>query len=85
MGALSERKAVSLSPARARGVIQEAAKRAMDKIEEIELFKMSPPYTMRVQYTEAKYAEQVSQHEGVERVDEITVEQVRDTLSELIF
>ena len=76
---------VSLSPARARGVIREAAERAMGKVGDVEPFRVDPPYTMRVQYTEAKYAEQMSQHEGVERVDDTTVKQVRDVLSELIF
>ena len=85
LGALSERKAVSLSPARARGVIREAAERAMGKVGDVEPFRVDPPYTMRVQYTDAKYAEQMSQHEGVERVDDTTVEQVRGALSELIF
>ena len=85
LGALSERKMVSLSPARARGVIREAAERAMGKVGDVEPFRVDPPYTMRVQYTEAKYAEQMSQHEGVERVDDTTVKQVRDVLSELIF
>lgn len=85
LGALSERKAISLSPARARGVIREAAERAMEKIGDVEPFRVDPPYTLRVQYTEAKYAEQVLQHEGVERVNETTVEQVRDALSELVF
>jgi len=85
LGALSERKTVSLSPARARGVIREAAERAMGKVGDVEPFRVDPPYTMRVQYTEAKYAEQMSQHEGIERVNDTTVEQVRGALSELIF
>jgi len=85
LGALSERKTVSLSPTRARGVIREAAERAMGKIGDVEPFRVNPPYKMRIQYTEAKYAEQVSQHEGIEKVDETTVVQVRDLLSELVF
>lgn len=85
LGALSVRKAVSLSPEKAREVIQESARRAMDKIGSIEPFRMDPPYTMRVQYIEDKYAESVMGHPGMVRIDETTVEQVRNSLSELIF
>lgn len=84
LGALSVRKAVSLSPERAREVIREAARRAMDKIGVIEPFRLEPPYTMRVQYTEKKYADGAMRHEGMARIDETTVEQIRSGLSELI-
>lgn len=84
MGALSVRKAISLSPTKAQKVIREAAERAMHKIDSVEPYRLNPPYTMRVQYIEEKYAEQVMRHEGMTRIDETTVEQVRGRLSELI-
>lgn len=85
IGALSVRKAISLSPAKARRVIREGARNAMGKIDKIKPFRLNPPYTMKVQYTEKKYADQTMQHEGVERVNEVTVTQVRDKLSDLVF
>jgi len=85
LGALSVRKAVSLSPEKAQRAIREGAKRAMEKIDQIEPLRFNPPYSMEVEYTDEKYAEQAMRNEGVERVDERTVRQVRDRLSELIF
>lgn len=85
LGALSVRKAISLSPEKAQMVIREAAQKAMEKIGSVEPYRVEPPYTMRVRYIEEKYAEGMMRHEGMERIDETTVEQVRDRLSDLIF
>jgi len=85
LGALSVRKVVSLSPEKARRLIRETARKAMDKIGRIEPFKFNPPYTMKVQYTQAKYTDQIMRHEGIERINKTTVEQVKDKLSDLIF
>ena len=85
LGALSVRKAVSLSPEKARDVIRNAAKHAMEKIVSVKPFKLEPPYTMRVQYIEAKYAEGIRAQPGVSKVDDTTVEQVRNSLAELVF
>jgi hypothetical protein len=51
----------------------------------VKLFKLTPPYTMTVQYTKAKWAENTMKHDDVERVDELTITQTRDKLSELVF
>ena len=48
-------------------------------------FKLEPPYTMRVQYIEEKYAEGMREQSDIFRVDDTTVEQVRDSLDELVF
>lgn len=85
LGALSECAAISLSPEAARKVLQGAARNAMDKVEHIIPFKFDPPITMKVQYLEGKYAEHLKNQEGITQIDEKTFEQVRDTLSELIF
>lgn len=85
LGALSIRKAVSLSPSKAQEAIRVGAKAAMSKIDAIEPFSLDPPYRIKVQYTESKYADNAMQQEGMVRVDETTVEQVRDRLSELTF
>jgi D-amino peptidase len=85
LGALSVRKAVSMSPAKARDVIREAARRAMNRVESVEPFRVDPPYTMRVEYTEKKYAEYALRSPGVKRIGETTTNQTRDSLFELVF
>ena len=85
LGALSVRKAVSLSPSKAQDVVREAARRAMAKIGSVEPFILEPPYTMRVEYTEKKYVEWALRSPGVERVDEATTNQTRDSLFKLVF
>jgi len=85
LGALSVRKAVSLSPAKAQMVIREAARRAMTKIGSVEPFTLAPPYVMRVEYTDKKYAEWALRDPGVEQIDETTTTQTRNGLLELVF
>ncbi len=85
LGALSVRKAVSLSPAKAQDVIREKARQAMTKLGSVEPFSLDPPYTMRVEYTDKKYAEWALRDPGVEQLDETTTNQTRNRLSELVF
>jgi D-amino peptidase len=85
LGALSVRKAISLAPAQAQGTIRDAATRAMRTIDRVAPYRVDPPYTMRVQYIEEQYAEGMMQHAGMARIDETTVEQVRDRLTDLMF
>ena len=85
LGALSVRKAVSLSPAKAQDVIREAARRAMTKIGSVEPFRLDPPYTMRVEYTDEKYAELALRDPGVKRIGETATNQTRNSLFELVF
>ena len=85
LGALSVRKAVSLSPGKAQEVIREAARRAMSKVGSVEPWLVDPPYTMRVQYTEEKYTVPMKGKPGMVAIDETTVEQVRERFSDLIF
>jgi len=85
LGALSVRKAVSLSPGEARRVIREAARRAMGRIGDVEPYRLEAPYAMVVEYPEEKYAEHAMGNPGMERVDKRTVRQVRERLSELVF
>jgi len=85
LGALSVRKATSLSPVKAREVIREKAAIAIKKAGGVKPFRLRPPYTLKVQYTESKYADQLAQREGVKRIDQTTVVQVRDKLDDLSF
>ncbi len=85
LGALSERSTISLSPEKARYVLRIAARKAMDKIEAIPPFILEAPFTMKVQYIEAKFAEKMLAHDGITKIDDTTNEQVREHLSELTF
>ncbi|MCW4051464.1 MAG: M55 family metallopeptidase [Candidatus Bathyarchaeota archaeon] len=85
LGALSVRKAVSLSPGKAQEVIRNAAERAMSKIGSLEPFWMDPPYVMRVEYTKKTYADNALKLPGVEKVNDTTTTQTRGKLSELAF
>jgi len=85
LGALSVRRAVSLSPLKARSLVREKAKKAMGLIGVAQPFRLEPPYTMRVEYTESSYAEEAAKIPGVTRVDDTTVAQTRGRLSELAF
>jgi len=84
LGALSVRRAVTLSPAKAQRVIREAARIAIGRIGEIEPIRVERPYTIRVQYIEEKYAERAMQMGGIRRGDGRTIEQVRERISDFI-
>lgn len=85
LGALSVRKAVSLSPAKAREAVRDAARRAMNKVGSVEPYRLDPPYTMRVEYTDEKYAEYALRDPEVKRIGEAATNQTRNSLSELVF
>lgn len=85
LGALSIQKVLSLSPSKAQDLLREAGRRAMKKIPSISTFWIEPPYELKVEYTEPKYAELVLRNPGVKKLDEVTITQKRDHLSELIF
>lgn len=85
LGALSVRKAVSMSPAKAQETVRDAARRAMSKVGSLEPFRLDPPYTMRVEYTDEKYAELALRDPGVKRIGEATTNQTRNSLHELVF
>jgi D-amino peptidase len=85
LGALSVRRAVSLSPSKARRLVMEKAKKAMGLIGVVQPFRLEPPCVMRVEYTESMYADEAAKNPGVERVDEATVTQTRERLTDLVF
>jgi len=85
LGALSVRRAVSLSPLKARNLVKEKARQAMGLIGVVQTFRLEPPYIMRVEYTEGKYADEAAKNPGVDRLDETTVSQTRERLGNLVF
>jgi D-amino peptidase len=85
LGALTVRKATSLSPRKSCEVIKENAKAAMRKVGEIKPATFSKPYYLRVEYIEPQYADQAAQAPGVDRIDAFTTLQVREKTSDFAF
>ncbi len=80
---LSRTSALTVSPLKARKLIREGAKRAVDRIPDIELFTIDPPYTFVTEYLDAAAAESKAAVQGAERVDTHTVKIIGDTLDEI--
>ncbi|HWI64298.1 MAG TPA: M55 family metallopeptidase [Symbiobacteriaceae bacterium] len=66
--------ALSLAPLKAREVIREGARRALERLKEFEPVKPPLPFTFRIKYEKAEVAESRAKRPGVSRVDEFTVE-----------
>jgi D-amino peptidase len=71
---LAQAPMISLSPQKARTLIREAARRAMMKVGAIEPFCIQPPYQVRTQFTEAKFADENARRPNVKRIDATTIE-----------
>jgi len=78
LGALTIRKATSLSPKKAQGVIRDGAKTAMKKIGHIKQPVFEKPYYFKVEYIEEEYAEQAARVPGVDKIGPLTTLQVRE-------
>jgi len=77
--------ALSLAPEKARDVIRDSARRAVERLGGIEPFRVQPPFTVRTRFYDPKHAERAAGRPDVFRLDEVTVEQ-RDLQDvELIF
>jgi D-amino peptidase len=85
LGALSVRKAISLSPEKAQSTIKEAARKAMNNIDIVKPFVIPTPFTLRVEYIEAKYAEGKLKSPGVTRVNEVTITKKCHHLDDIVF
>ncbi|MBD3206070.1 hypothetical protein GF319_06970 [Candidatus Bathyarchaeota archaeon] len=85
LGALSVQKAISLSPVKAQDILREIGRRAIKKAKMISTFWIDPPYELRVEYTEQKYADFAAKNPGVEKINDVTTIQTRDDLSQLTF
>ncbi|MDA0746674.1 MAG: M55 family metallopeptidase [bacterium] len=80
---LSRTAALTLSPAKARDLIQESAHRVMSRIGEFTPFTIAPPYTFITEYRHSDSAESKAARPDVERVDTHTVKITGDTLAEI--
>jgi D-amino peptidase len=85
LGALSVRKAVSLSPGKAQDTIRKAAKEAMGKIRSTKPFTLPAEFDLKVEYVEAKYADNLANAPGVTRLDEVTITKKCKSLQDIVF
>jgi D-amino peptidase len=85
LGALSVRQAISLSPMKARVKIREAAERALKRVDEFKSVSVKKPFTLKVEYIEAKYAEGKLSLPGVTRLNETTITKQCNSLEDVVF
>jgi D-amino peptidase len=84
LGALSVRQALSLSPAQACKRIRKASEAALRKAQDFKPLKLKKPFTLKVEYTQAKYAEAKTQIPGVTRLNNLTISKECQELSDFI-
>jgi D-amino peptidase len=85
IGALSIRKAISLSPKKAQSTIKEAARNAISKVGIIEPFVISTPFNLKVEYIDAKFANGISKSPGVTRINQVTITKKCYNIDEIVF
>lgn len=85
LGALTVRKAISLSPVKARKLVKRAAKSAIGKVREVKPLKIKKPFTLKVEYVDPKYSEGPSKLFGVKRINESTIIKECNKLEDVVF
>lgn len=85
LGALSVRRAISLSPEKAQKTIRKGAKEAMANIGTTEPFRLPKEFDLKVEYVEAKYTDGPTQTPGVTRLDEVTTFRKCKSLQDIVF
>lgn len=85
LGALSVRRTVTLSPKKAQQAIKKAARESMYLIDSIEPYTFPDEFDLKVEYVEAKYADNFASAPGVERIDEVTIAKRCHSLEDIIF
>ncbi|MDP6117164.1 MAG: M55 family metallopeptidase, partial [Planctomycetota bacterium] len=76
--------AISVSPEKARDMLQAGAIEAMSRIDEIAPYRIDPPFTFRTEYLAASTAEAKAQQDGTELIDPHTVEIQASDLIDLV-
>lgn len=71
--AMSESAALCLSPEKARALIREGVRRAVERRDEIPPFKLNPPYELVIQYRSADLADSGQRYWEAQRVDPLTI------------
>ncbi len=65
---LSRRDALCLSPIKARSLIKESAKRALNKVNNVRPFTFNEPVEVIVEYIHPDFAERIAKIPGIERI-----------------
>lgn len=82
---ISIRKTISLSPSKARKKVNEAAKKAMERISEFEPLTLKKPFKLKVEYIDSKYADEKMNYLGVTRLDDLTIMKECSSINDVIF
>ena len=80
---LSQTRALSLAPVKAREHLQTGGREAMEKIGEIAPFSIDPPYEFITELREEKAVDAKAEREDVERLDSHRYKIVGETLIEI--
>ena len=84
-GAMTIRQGISLSPVKAREIIKEAAKRAIQRVDEFKPLKLKKPFTQKVKFIEPKNAKEKAKLPGVTLIDNVTISKECQGLEDLVF
>jgi D-amino peptidase len=84
LGALSIRKAISLSPQKAQDQIRQGALESMKLVDSIDPFVFPDQFYLKVEYVDSKYADNLSNAPGVERIDDLTILKHCNGLTDII-
>lgn len=85
LGALSVRKAISLSPKKAQDTVRKAAEKAMSLIDSIEPYRFPDQFDLKVEYVEPKYADGLAKAPGMTRLDDVTIMKRCEGLADIVF
>ncbi|MDP6355115.1 MAG: M55 family metallopeptidase [Planctomycetota bacterium] len=81
---LTRTSAISVSPEKARDMLQAGAIEAMNRIDEFAPYRIDPPFTFRTEYLAASTAEAKAQQDGTELIGPHTVEIQASDLIDLV-
>ena len=85
LGALSVRKALSLSPIKARKQIHIVARDVIQRVHEFEPLKLKKPFELKVEYIEPRYADEKVKLPGVKKLNETTITKFCKSLEDVVF
>ena len=74
-----------MSPIKAREKIREAAVRVLKRVDEAKPVSVKKPFTLKVEYIEAKYAEDKLSLPGVKRLNDTTITKLCNSLDDVVF
>ena len=76
--------AICLPPAKVRGLIREAAKRALNRVKDFKPFIITPPIEIKVEFSHPHFADARAKMPGIERMDSRTIRCCGDNLLDLM-